>query len=166
LFINCQTHRIHKLVEQLSPLILDKNVTTIIDDLPKGIRLISTIIDTLSQSPAKTGEWETGFPLMDILRESALSTEKSRPFRNNKTSRSSKSMDTLELLALTRAHLHNSDMRSALHGLKAAAKAMPYIKGFVANFSASLNLDEELDKLDLRGDPIELLGCEYQLFIM
>jgi hypothetical protein len=44
--------------------------------------------------------------------------------------------------------------------LKAAAKAMPYVKGFVGNFSSSLDLDEELDKLDLNGNGIDLLGCK------
>jgi len=61
---------------------------------------------------------------------------------------------------LTKAHLQNSDIKSALQGLKAAAKAMPYVKGFVSNFSSSLNLGEELDELDLNGDGIELLGCK------
>ena len=142
-------------MEQLSPLIIDKNVTAIVRDLPKGIRLIGTIMDSLSHSSIKSS-LEGGLPVMDIFRESE---EKSKIFRN-KTSRSSKSMEGLELLALTRVHLHTSDMRSALQGLKAAAKAIPHIKGFVANFSASLNLDEELDKLDLRGDPFEILGCK------
>ncbi|XP_054168189.1 phospholipid-transporting ATPase ABCA1-like [Oppia nitens] len=154
--------RIHKLVDQLSPLIIEKNVTSVIRDLPKGIQLIGTIVDMLSQSPLKS-TIETGFPFMDILMDSG--TEKIRPLRN-KTSRSSKSMDTLELLALTKAHLHNSEMRSALNSLKEAIKAMPYIKGFVANVSQSLNLDEELDKIDLKGDPIELLGSPHASTIL
>ena len=141
----------------MSPLIIDKNVTAIVRDLPKGIRLIRSIIESLSHSPVKPS-MESGFGFMDILQESE--EEKMKMFRN-KTSRNGKSMEGLELLALTRVHLHNSDMRSALNGLKAAAKAIPHIKGFVANFSESLDLDEELDKLDLKGDPFEILGCKF-----
>lgn len=37
---------------------------------------------------------------------------------------------------------------------------MPYVKGFVSNFTDSMNMEEELADLDLRGDGIDLLGCE------
>lgn len=53
-----------------------------------------------------------------------------------------------------------SEIEPALKGIKAAAKAMPYVKGYVHNFSQALNLDEELEQLDLSSDGIELLGCK------
>lgn len=47
----------------------DKNVTNVINDLPKGIRLIAAIIDTLS-IPSVQRLLEDGFPLRSMLRPS------------------------------------------------------------------------------------------------
>ena len=146
-------------MDLLSPLIIDKNVTSIVRDLPKGIQLIASLVDGFSHSPIKSSH-ETGIPFMDVFEGDGEDNEMTGI--RNKTSRSSKSMEGFELLA--RLHLHNPEMKSALEGLKAAAKAIPHIKGFVANFSNSLDLDEELDKIDLTGDPFEILGCKLQIF--
>jgi len=62
---------------------------------------------------------------------------------------------------LTKAGLEGDDIPRALEALKEAARAMPYVKGFVSNFSHSLDLEEEISHLDLRGDGIDLLGCEF-----
>ena len=57
------------MVDQLNPLLTDKRVTSVIRDLPKGLRLIATIIETLSQSEVKS-KIENGLPLKEILRDS------------------------------------------------------------------------------------------------
>lgn len=62
------TIRIHKLVEQLSPLLTDKNVTSAIHELPKGIRLVATIVDTLGQKEVKQ-ILDNGLPVRDVLRD-------------------------------------------------------------------------------------------------
>lgn len=49
------------------PLLTNKNVTNVINDLPKGIRLIASIIDTLSITPVQN-LLEDGFPLRNALR--------------------------------------------------------------------------------------------------
>ncbi|OTF74019.1 ABC transporter sub-family A-like protein, partial [Euroglyphus maynei] len=61
--------RIHSIVDQILPLLTDKNVTNVINDLPKGIRLIAAIIDTLS-IPSVQRLLEDGFPLRSMLRPS------------------------------------------------------------------------------------------------
>ena len=53
------------MVDQLNPLLTDKRVTSVIRDLPKGLRLIATIIETLSQSEVKS-KIENGLPLKEI----------------------------------------------------------------------------------------------------
>ncbi|KAI2799539.1 hypothetical protein BLOT_011444 [Blomia tropicalis] len=58
---------IHDIVDQLMPLLTNKNVTNVINDLPKGIRLIASIIDTLSITPVQN-LLEDGFPLRNALR--------------------------------------------------------------------------------------------------
>ncbi|KAH9415252.1 hypothetical protein DERP_006346 [Dermatophagoides pteronyssinus] len=60
---------IHLIVDQILPLLTDKNVTNVINDLPKGIRLIAAIIDTLS-IPSVQRLLENGFPLRSMLRSS------------------------------------------------------------------------------------------------
>ena len=57
------------IVDQILPLLTDKNVTNVINDLPKGIRLIAAIIDTLS-IPSVQRLLENGFPLRSMLRSS------------------------------------------------------------------------------------------------
>jgi hypothetical protein len=69
-------------------------VTSVIRDLPKGIRLIATIVETLSHSQVKT-TLESGLPLKDILRESG--EEKLKEFLL-KTIRNSKASDTINIL--------------------------------------------------------------------
>lgn len=60
---------IHAIVDQLLPLVTNKNVTKVINDLPKGIRLIAAIIDTLSVTSVQN-LLEDGFPLRQALRPS------------------------------------------------------------------------------------------------
>lgn len=38
---------------------------------------------------------------------------------------------------------------------------MPYVKGFINDFTKLMDLQDELGHLDLRGDGIDLLGCKY-----
>lgn len=51
------------------PLLTNKNVTSVISDLPKGIRLVAAIIDTLS-IPSVQNLFEDGFPLVKVVRPS------------------------------------------------------------------------------------------------
>ena len=51
------------------PLLTNKNVTNVLNDLPKGIRLIAAIIDTLSIRSVQN-LLEDGFPLRQALRPS------------------------------------------------------------------------------------------------
>jgi len=60
---------VHTIVDQLTPLLTNKNVTNAINDLPKGIRLIAAIIDTLSSTSVQN-LLEDGFPLRQALRAS------------------------------------------------------------------------------------------------
>lgn len=46
----------------------------------------------------------------------------------------------------------------AMMSLRAAANAMPKVKGFVSNFTKSLNLANELQGLNIKGDAISLLS--------
>lgn len=64
---------------------------------------------------------------------------------------------------LNKANLAGDDIPRALDGLKEASRAMPYVKGFVNNFTKSMDLEEELGHLDLRGDGIDLLSCKPSL---
>lgn len=59
-----------------------------------------------------------------------------------------------------KAGLAGDDIPRALAALKEAARAMPHVKGFVNNFSKSMDLEDILQDLDLRGDGIDLLGCK------
>lgn len=55
------------------PLLTNRNVTDVINDLPKGIRLIAAIIDTLSSTSVQN-LLEDGFPLKQVLRPSGWRT--------------------------------------------------------------------------------------------
>lgn len=62
---------------------------------------------------------------------------------------------------LTKAQLSYEDVPFAINGLKVAAKAMPSVKGFISNFTDSLDLQEELSHLTLSGDSLELLSSPH-----
>lgn len=61
---------------------------------------------------------------------------------------------------LAKANIVREELPKALKGLKAASTAMPHVRLFIDNFTKSLNLDEDLDKVHLKGSAIDLLGCE------
>lgn len=56
--------------------------------------------------------------------------------------------------------LNKEEIPLALAGLKAVSAVMPHIRNFVDEFKATLALPEELQTLDLKGEGIDLLGCE------
>ncbi|RWS11467.1 ATP-binding cassette sub-family A member 1-like protein [Dinothrombium tinctorium] len=59
---------------------------------------------------------------------------------------------------LTKANLRKADIPRAMKSLEAAAKSMPKVKGFVESFTSSMGLQEEISKIDWKGNAIDLLG--------
>ncbi|KAI1293753.1 Glucosylceramide transporter ABCA12 [Halotydeus destructor] len=63
--------KIHSIVDHLSPLLTDPNVTSSIRDLPKGIRLIATVVDTLTLDSVRTS-FKQGVSLEAVLRNNGI----------------------------------------------------------------------------------------------
>ena len=73
------------------------------------------------------------------------------------------SMQFVEHIAdgiLVQARLKRTDVPIALHGLKAAGKAMPLIKNFVHNFTTALDVQEDLVQLNSKKGNIDLFDCK------
>ncbi|XP_074594749.1 phospholipid-transporting ATPase ABCA1-like [Brevipalpus obovatus] len=136
--------RIHKLVEYLSPLLTDARVTEVIHDLPAGIKLVSTIVDTISQPEVKS------------LLENGLSVGK--VFHDPSGSDSPDTSIFIPDEIMEKAGLTRGDLPGSLRSLKVAAAAMPSVKDFIHNFTSTLDLQEEIRKLDFRRNGIDLLG--------
>ncbi|KAF7489108.1 ATP-binding cassette sub-family A member 7 [Sarcoptes scabiei] len=75
---------IDSVVDQVLPLLTNDNITKVINDLPKGIRLIAALIDTLSKSSVQQ-LLQNGLPLKSMLRPAAwkLIQQKLAQFESN-----------------------------------------------------------------------------------
>ena len=134
-------------MDYLSPLLTDARVTEVIHDLPAGIKLVSTIVDTISQPEVKS------------LLENGLSVGK--VFHDPSGSNSPDSTIFIPDEIMEKAGLTRGELPGSLRSLKKAAAAMPSVKNFIHNFTSTLDLQEEIRKLDFRRNGIDLLGSKY-----
>ena len=137
---NC---RIHNLVEHLTPLVNEPNVTNFLYDLPKGMGLAAKILDALIQ-PEINSILETGIPINELLKE----IDFSKIMSNNNEQ-------------LTKSGIQRSDVPRILDGFKAAARAaVPHVKSIMKNFSKIMDLEKEISALNIKGSAFDLLACE------
>lgn len=140
-------NRIHNLVEHLTPLVNEPNVTNFLYDLPKGMGLAANILDALIQ-PEINSILETGIPINELLKEIDFSKIMSNDDQ------------------LTKSGLQRSDVPRVLDGFKAAARAaVPHVKSIMKNFSKIMDLEKEISALNIKGSAFDLLACElFHLF--
>lgn len=139
--IQKRSKRIHKLIEHLTPLANEPNVSNFLYDLPKGMGLASNLLDTLIQ-PEINSILETGIPISEILKE--IDFDKIGDNDQN-----------------SRQGIHRQDVPRIFDSFKAAARAAaPHFKSLMHNFSKIMDLEEEISDLNIRGSASDLLACK------
>jgi hypothetical protein len=128
-------------MKYLNPLVNEPNVTNFLYDLPKGMGLAASLLDTLIQPEINT-ILETGIPINDLLKEVDFE----------------KMMDNGQL---SRSGIRRDDVPRIFESFKIAARsAVPHIKKLMSNFSKIMDLEQEITDLDIRGSAFDLLSCK------
>lgn len=130
------------MIQHLTPLANEPNVSNFLYDLPKGMGLASNLLDALIQ-PEINSILETGIPIDEILKE----IDFGRMVDNEQVSRSG---------------ISRQDVPRIFDSFKAAARAAaPHVKHLMHNFSKIMDLENEISDLNIRGSAFDLLACKY-----
>lgn len=131
----------------LIPLANEPNVSNFLLELPKGMALTSSVLNTLAQPDINT-ILETGIPLNDLFKE----IDFRRVAIDDETS-------------LGTGRMRRGDVPQVVESFKHAAKAaLPHLRKLMTNFSLILDLEQEFKALDVQGSAFDLLACKFSEF--